>query len=228
MVRGILIAGNESSLFTAAAAEAAKRVESFAAAFIPGRIPNLPQSDVPKTELPAGAIPLSWKAASPISTRTTVLAAENRLGQINDAILICSPPAIFKSANDLSPEEIETFVNDHIKGWFFLIRELCIYFRRAASGSLSLVIPETGTSGKYSQADLLGPSAAASFRAFAQSVLAKAANEPFQLMGFSGAEAGAEEEFSSWLFKIIDEGSKRNSGRLQKYSKIPLFRSLTL
>ena len=224
MVRGILIVGNESSLFTATAAEATKRVESFAAALIPGRFPLPPQSEAPKTEIPAGAIPLAWNPASPISARTTVLAAENRLEQINDAILICSPPAIFKNAENLTPEEIETFVNDHIKGWFFLIRELTVYFRRAASGSLSLVVPEISTSGKHAQANLLGPSAAASFRAFAQSLLALSAHEPFLLMGFTGVEAGAEEEFSAWLFKIIDEGSKRNSGRWQKYSKIPLFR----
>jgi len=261
MTRGILIAGNDSSLFSAASAEAAKRVESFASAFIPNRFP-LPEGSgaiQPKAEI-AGAINLSWNPSSPISARTLVLAAENRLAQINDAIIICSPPAVFKTTEALTPEEIEILVNDQIKGWFFLIRELFIYFRRAGAGSLSLVAPEeTNTGDKQSrdsggvntlgiktpgknitgknsntknalnrmnQTDLLGPSAGASFRAFAQGILDSHTNEPFQVMGFTGAEAvtGAEADFAAWFFKLLDEGAVKNSGRWHRFSKYKLFK----
>jgi len=250
MTRGILIAGNESTLFNAAAAEAVKRVESFASALIPNRFP-LPEGGsvlTPKTEM-AGAIPLSWNPSSPISARTLVLAAENRLGKINDAIIVCSPPAVFKSAGNLTPEEIEILVNDHIRGWFFLIRELLLYFRRCEAGSLSLVAPEIPDGGKNAAVDLLGPSALASFRAFAQGVLAQGvlaqsvpvpgihaqgvsaqgvpasqAGELYQVMGFTTAEAGSEGDFAAWFFKIIDEGSGKNSGRWHKYSKLKFFR----
>jgi hypothetical protein len=223
MTRGILIAGNESSLFSAVAAEALKRVESFASATIPNRFPLPGGTQAPRTE--AAGIPLSWNPASPISARTLVLAAENRLARINDAVLVCSPPAVFRSADALMPEEIEILVNDHIKGWFFLIRELLQYFRRAGAGSLSLVVPETGAvgGGKNVQADLLGPPAAASFRTFAQGILASSANEPFLVMGFTCPETGANSDFAAWLFKIIDEGARKNSGRWLKYSKLKLF-----
>jgi hypothetical protein len=40
MTRGILIVGMESSLSEAVAAEAEKRVEQYAAAFIPNRLSN--------------------------------------------------------------------------------------------------------------------------------------------------------------------------------------------
>lgn len=237
MTRGILIAGNESSLFSAAAAEAVKRVNSFASAVIPNRFP-LPGGSSAR-EIKAGtdgAIPLEWSPASPISARTLVLAAENRLAQINDAVVICSPPAVYKTSGALTPEEIEILVNDHIKGWFFLIRELSQYFRRTGSGSLSLVAPEAAaetaagrdwgreTRNKNTQADLLGSSAAAAFRAFAQSILASSANEPFLTMGFGSAEAGDEGEFAAWFFKIVDEGARKNSGRWHKFSKMKFFR----
>ena len=242
MTRGILIAGNESSLFAATVAEAVKRVTSFASALIPNRF-LLPGGGVlpPRTEAAGETIPLSWNPASPISARTLVLAAENRLEQINDAILICSPPAVFKTAETLTPEEIEILANDQIKGWFFLIRELVLYFRRRGTGSLSLVAPEI-TSGasdinawgknargkdarnKNAPADLLGPPASASFRAFAQGVLASQANEPFQVMGFSAAEAGNEGDFAAWFFKLIDESAAKNSGRWHKYAKLKFFR----
>jgi len=228
MTRGILIAGNESSLFTAAAAEAVKRVESFASAPIPNRLSlNEGKGVLPPGAKTAGAfIPLSWNPSSSISARTLVLAAENRLGQINDAIVICSPPAVFRTAETLTPEEIEILVNDHIKGWYYLVRELALYFRRFGSGSLSLVTHEINgeNNGKINSADLLGPSAAAAFRAFARGILALSANEPYLVMGFDAAEAGSEAEFAAWFFKMIDEGSKKNSGRWHRYSKFKLFR----
>lgn len=236
MTRGILIAGNESSLFAALAAEALRRVESFVSAAIPNRFPLPGGAGGRPPQAEGGAIPLSWNTASPISARTLVLAAENRLGQINDAVLVCAPPAVYKTAGALAPEEIDILVNDHIRGWFFLVRELALYFRRTRNGSLSFVAPESasgegandsaGKSGRnrINQTDLLGPPAAASFRAFAQGVLASSANGPFRAMGFTAAEAGSEEDFAAWLFKKIDEGAGKDSGRWNKYSRLKFFR----
>jgi hypothetical protein len=226
MTRGILIAGNESPLFYAVSSEAAKRVESFASALIPNRFP------LPVTEgaaaAPAGSkgsIPLQWNPASPISARSLALAAENRLGRINDALLICSPPAVYRTAETLVPSEVETLVNDHIKGWFFLVRELALVFRAHQGGTLALVVPDIAQgSGRDPSADLLGPPAAASFRAFAQGLISSSVNEPFQTMGFSSAEAGQETDFAAWLFKTIDEGNRKNSGKWYKYSKLGFFR----
>jgi len=222
MTRGILIAGNESSLFSAIAAETAIRVESYATAVIPNRFPQRDGGQPLKADLQGGAISLSWNPASPISARTVLLAAENRLGKINECILVCSPPAIYRSPDSLAPDEIEILVDDHIKGWFFLIRELIMYFRHAASGSLSFVVLET-RGVKNIHSDLLGSSAAACFTNYAGAVLASSTNEPFLTMGFSGPETSEKSQFASWLFKTIDESSKRNSGRWHKFSRLPFF-----
>ena len=223
MTRGILIVGNESSLFSAAAAEAAKRVTSFVTVPVPNRFPIAEGAILPKTETIPKAIPLSWNPSNSISARTLILAAENRLQQIDNAIVVCSPPAVFKSAQDLTPEEIEILVTDHIKGWLYLIRELVQYFNRRGSGSLHLVAPEIPVN-KNSQADLLGPSALASFRSFAQGVITSQAGAGFQVMGFTTAEAGDEADFAAWFFRIIDEAAAKNSGRWHRYSKIKFFR----
>ena len=221
-----MIAGNESSLFSTVAAEAVKRVESYAYAIIPNRF-YIPEGVPPPPAEPAGkGIPLTWTPSSPISARTLVVATENRLGRISNAILVCSPPAVYRTAETLAPEEIEILVNDNIRGWFFLIRELALNFRRLGTGSLSFIAPElcpdSGT--KNAQTDLLGPSALASFRAFAQGILSSSSNEPFQAMGFTVPESGAKEEFAAWLFKVIDEGANKNSGKWQKYPKLPFFK----
>ena len=219
MTRGILIIGSESSLFSAVAAEAAKRVEAFAVAMIPSRF--TPEGEQPlKTGIPEKAIPLSWNPASPISARTLLFAAENRMKQIREAILICSPPAIYKNAETLTPEEIEIIVNDHIKGWFLLIRELAVYFRRTGMGSMSLVGNGiTIHRGKNNKDELLGQAVAASFRAFCQGVLSSSLKETCHLMGFSCSETDSKEKFAGWLFRLIDESAPKNSGKWHKFCR---------
>jgi len=234
MTRGILIAGNESGLSQAISAEAAKRVEHFAAALISSRLavgvsagvtggsPGASKQPAIPEEKPKNSdMSLQWNPGSPISARTLVLAAENRLGQINDAILVCAPPAIRKPAAELSLADIETMVNDHIKGWFYLARELSAVFRSRASGSLALVFSEANSAGgKDDNADMLGPPALASFQAFTRSLLASSYTEPFITLGFSCTETGAETGFASYVFKVLDESNKRNSGKLLKYGKL--------
>jgi NAD(P)-dependent dehydrogenase (short-subunit alcohol dehydrogenase family) len=153
-----------------------------------------------------------------------VLAAENRMGRIDDAVLVCSPPALYRPAEALAPGEADSLINDHIKGWFFLVRELALYFRSRQAGTLALVVSEVPAGGgKDAPADLLGPPAAAAFRAFSQSLLASSAIEPFSILGFGSAEAGSEADFAAWFFKFIDEGGKKNSGKWHKYAKLRFF-----
>jgi NAD(P)-dependent dehydrogenase (short-subunit alcohol dehydrogenase family) len=227
MTRGILIAGNESSLFAAIAAEAARRVERFAAALIPNRIsgPVPAPAEIAAAGGAANArIPLSWNPGSPVSARSLALAAENRLEHVDEAILICAPPSVRRRAEDLVPGELETLVNDHIKGWFFLVRELALLFKERNQGALSLVLSDIGAGGgKDEAADLLGPSAAASFRALAQGLLTGSFNAPYQVFAFSSSEIGEDASFASFIFKIMEEDSRRNSGKWHKYGKLGLF-----
>jgi hypothetical protein len=228
MTRGILIAGNESSLLDALCGEAAKRVEKFALAPIPNRfIPPGPRN-VPRPPLPGGERSgevLAWNPGSSISARTLVVGAENRLGQINEAVLVCSPPAVYRLPENLAPGEVEILAGDQIKGWFFLVRELALMFRAGRGGTLALVVPEIAPGLKDGPPDLLGPPAAAAFRAFAQGVLASPAEGNFLILGFTASGASlAEEEaaFAGYVFKTMEEGNRRNSGKWNKFSKFNL------
>jgi NAD(P)-dependent dehydrogenase (short-subunit alcohol dehydrogenase family) len=222
MTRGILIAGNESGLSRAIAAEAAQRVERYALATITSRFlgaPSAPAQDAPENA------PLQWNPGSPISARTLVLAAENRLDHINEALLICAPPSIRRAAAELTLADIEVMVNDHIKGWFFLVKELTVAFKARGAGTLALVYTEAGTGGgRDDMADILGPAATASFQAFTRSLLASAHTEPYVTMGFSCTEAGSDTGFASYIFKILDEGNKRDNGKLHKYGRLSIFK----
>lgn len=221
MTRGILIAGNESALSAAVAAEAAKRVERFAAAFIPSGLSG-PDRGSPPPEGPA-CIPLTWNPGSPISARSLILAAENHLEHIDEAILVCTPPAIRKPADALIPGEIELMVNDHIKGWFFLVKELSIAFKARKTGTLALVLSDIGGGGRDDAVDLMGPSVTASFRAFTQGLLAASFGEPYQVLGFSASETGEDRDFAAFIFKVMEDGGKRNAGKWHKYGKLSFF-----
>ena len=222
MIRGIFIAGNESALSRAIETEAGSRVEQYAAALIPNRLSTAPKNIPQENEK---RILLEWNPSSPISARTIVLAAENRLDHIDEAILICSPPSIRSSAAHLPLSDVEIMVNDNIKGWFFLIRELAIVFSNRKRGTLSLVYPDiTSAAGKDDTADILGPSSLASFRSLTQGLLSAAHNEPYITTGFSVSEAGNEQTFASFLFKNIDALDKRSSGKLIKFGKFNLFK----
>ena len=210
-------------LFSSVTTEVEKRVEQYVTALIPNTVAV--QEKAGDFDSAKGRIPLSWNPGSPISCRTLILAAENRLGQINDALLICSPPPLYRQPESLAPADIETIINNQIKGWFFLVRELALAFRSRGEGTLSLVVPETVPGGgRDSPADLMGAPATASFRALTQGLLSSATNEPFQILGFSLSEVGQEGTFANWMFKILDEGGRKNSGKWHKYSKFTLFR----
>jgi hypothetical protein len=232
MTRGILLAGNDSLLCAAIAAQAAQRVEHFAQALLPNRLSEQarsprpsypPPGPLPPAESGSAALPLAWNPASSISARTLVLSAEHHLERIDEAVLVCNPPSLRRPAAELLPLDIEILVNDHIKGWFFLVRELAGIFRARRSGTLALVVPDLG-SGRDDQADLLGLPAAAAFRVFAQGLLASAPAEPYLTLGFSSREAGEDENFAAYIFKLIDQAARRNSGKWYTYGRLNLFR----
>jgi NAD(P)-dependent dehydrogenase (short-subunit alcohol dehydrogenase family) len=223
MTRGIFLAGNESSLSRAIEAELEKRVERYAAALVPNRFSGVSASPPAASEK---RIPLDWNPSSPISARALILAAENRLDRIDEAILICSPPSIRSSAAEIPLADVEIMVNDHIKGWFFLVKELAALFRNRKSGILAFVYSDLSllSGGRDDTADLLGPSSHASFRALTQGLLAAAHNEPYLTMGFSNSEAGNDEAFTAFICKNLDEANKRQNGKLHKFGRFNLFK----
>ncbi|MDR1867000.1 MAG: hypothetical protein LBQ77_01880 [Treponema sp.] len=217
MAQSILIAGNESPLSTSICAEAVKRSYNFVVALIPNRLSSQ------NIERSVTDTSLKWNPGSPISARTVVLAAENRLKTVPGAVLVCSPPSIQKQSDELVSTDIETMVNDHIKGWFFLVKELTALFKAKGSGTLALVLADTTTgTGKNGSVDLLYPSVIASFRAFAQSLLSSPLCDSFHIMGFY-SDSGEESSFAPFIFKILDDPSKRTNGKWHKYSKLSIF-----
>jgi NAD(P)-dependent dehydrogenase (short-subunit alcohol dehydrogenase family) len=216
MTRGILIAGNTSALFSALENEAAKRVELYTAAAFPRIRPEHAENAEPKARREV----LDWNPASPVSARTLVLAAQNKLEHIDEAVLVCSPPAYRKDPAEVSPADIDKLIDDNIKGWFFLAKELLTVFKKRKTGNLSLVLQEINLGPKEEIPDLAGSFLSASFRAFAQNLLAGPA-APYTITGFSSQEAGEENAFAAYVFKTVEEA--KNSGKWNRFGKLGIF-----
>ncbi|MCL2138628.1 MAG: hypothetical protein FWH41_03760 [Treponema sp.] len=224
MSRGIIIAGNESALLSAVEGEAARRGEQYAIASVPNRFssgdgrPSV-GAKAGTAESPPGRISLEWNPGRPISAHALVLAAENRLGTLGGAILVCEPPSGGQSAGDLNLADIEIMANDYIKGWLFLVKEIVTVYKERGKGSLALVYRETGDA-----ADILGSAALAAFRSITRGVLAAPSDETCLAMGFSCADAGDETGFASFIFKQLEEAGQRGGGKLHKYGKSGFFK----
>ena len=225
MTRGIFIVGNESVLSRAVEAEALNRVEQYAVASIPNRFSEISFSSgarVSESETSQRLL-CDWNPSSPISARTVVIAAENRLEHIDEAVLICLPPSIRSNPGELPLSAVEIMINDNIKGWFFLVKEITKVFKEKKHGTLALVYPDIASSVKDDAAEILGPSAVASFRALTQGLLTAAHREPYITMGFSVSDAGNESAFAAFLFKIIDEAADKSKGKMHKFGKFKFF-----
>jgi hypothetical protein len=237
---GLLIAGNESTLSLVIAAEAGRRFEHFCAALVPNRLPYppdaRPSSAGPAAEAGAaadrdgsgrGLVPLDWNPGSPVSARALALAAQNTLGRIDQAVLVCVPPAVRKNAEDLNSANIEIIVNDYIKGWFFLAKELALIFKAQGAGSLALALSDAAGGGGRDDADLIGPSVAASFHSFAQALMTSSQDAQYDVFGFAvpadsflgGSDPG--DNVGGFVFKTLEDG-RRNRGKWHKFgSRLP-------
>lgn len=223
MTRGILIVGNESPTFSAVADAAHARVESIAKAVAPSRLGGAPSSAAQTAVRNPDAV-LPWNPSSAVSARALVVGAENRLKRIDEAVLVCAPPAIRRRADELVPAEIDVLVDDLVKGWFLVARELAVVFRTRKAGTLALALSEGGLGGgKEDAPDLFGCAVAAAFRAFAQGLLAASFREPYRVLAFSVAEAGVDAAFADFAFKILDEANARDAGKWHKFGKGGLF-----
>jgi hypothetical protein len=227
MTRGILIAGNQSGLFNAISNEAGKRVENYTTAIIPNRFEESKeqlkqQTTTDKTDAKKNSYLLQWNPSSPISARTLVLSAKNRLGKINEVFLICDPPACNKEF--LTTSDIEIMINDNIKSWFFLVKEIEAVFRDSNNAAISMIYPEIDlTKNKNNTKDILSSAALSSFKSLTENLLKKTFSQTYTALGFSNSEIGKENEFAAFVYKILEENNKKNNGKLHRFGRLKLF-----
>jgi hypothetical protein len=196
----MLIAGQGKELIAALSAAAEKRGIKTTLAVIPGR--NDGESSGPGVA-DGSAGPSAWNPGSPVSARSLVLAAENRIGPLSGAIVVCSAPNEAET-RDFSPAGIDMIVNNHIKSYMFLSRELIKYFQQKKQGTLALALLETPPQG------LLTASVFGAFRSFSGSLLERSDTEHLRMASFLCDEKtpAPTNEYAAYILKTLTENKK--------------------
>jgi hypothetical protein len=201
----MLIAGHGEELIAALSAEAERRGIRTILAVIP-------KKDGGDSPHPDDALP-GWNPGSPVSARNLVLAAENRIGTLGGAIVVCSAPDEAET-RDFSPAGIDMIVNNHIKSYMFLSRELIKYFQQQKKGAFALVLLETPPQG------LMTASVFGAFRNFSDSLLERSNTEHIKMASFLCDEKPppSMNEFAAYILKTLTENKKIDRSRF-KFAK---------
>lgn len=212
-MHGLLIAGGESLVLNALVREAAREGVPCTCAPLPKDSAEFKRSGAPE----GSAALLDWNAHSPLSARTLVTAARNRLAALDTALLVCAPPPRFLTVEP-DAAEIDAVIDRHIKSFLFLTRELRQLFQTRQTGQIAFVAADSGALG-----GVLGKTVSAAFTAFAGATIATGEN----VLGFTAPEAAAgtehADEFAAFVLKKLREERKTAAGKWYKYSKLPLF-----
>ncbi|MCL2608932.1 MAG: hypothetical protein FWD94_03390 [Treponema sp.] len=234
MTKRILVAGNESALLNAVELEVAARVRQYAVAPIVGRfswqgggrrVPEAEPVSTFGTGRPDRVAGSGWNPGSAISSRALILAAENRLGPIDRAIFVCCPPTCPLPLAELGPADIEILVNEQIKGWLLLARELTGLFAKRQQTSLILAWHELPAKpgDRNAGTEPFASLTLAAFRALAGSLLVAATDEN-TVQGFTSSESGNDSAFASFIFKCLDDPKRQQNGKIHRFGK-PVFLS---
>ena len=128
---------------------------------------------------------MAWNLRSPLSARSIVMDAFNTLGSVDEALVVFSADTGKKEFHEMSFADMEKALDESIKSFFFLGKEIFSAFQRQKRGALSFALHDGGV-------EVLPPpqaAACAAFRAFASSLFAQYQNEAFGLYGYYSSEA---------------------------------------
>ena len=156
---------------------------------------------------------IAWNPRSPLSARTVITEAQNVLGVIDEALVVFSADTGRKEFHEMSFADLEKTVDDSIKGFFFLVKEIFAAMQRQKKGALCFAHHDGGV-------EVLPPgqaAASAAFRAFASSLFAQYQSEAFSLYGYYSS-AVETRDFARFLSGLIGMRTEKTSRRWIKFS----------
>lgn len=152
------------------------------------------------------------------AARAAVMAATNRLGRIDAALLVLDPRAPDtdeKGATD-GPREVERVVDARLKGAVHLVRELMAEFERIGSGRLVLAVrvPDEASS------DPLTLLVDGALRAWIKALFATLDGKPWYLLA-AELRGGDEDQALQAVRKLLEGDATRLAGRWHRVGGRP-------
>jgi hypothetical protein len=197
----ILLAGKDSVLLSGLTAEALAAGNRVA-------VTSAPEA-APFSEEPGETRNLryiAWNPRSPLSARTVITETRTAFETIDEVIIVFSADTGRKEFHELSFADIEKTVDEDVKGFSFLTREVFGALQRQKKGILSFAHYDGG-------AEVLSPlqaAASGAFRSFGSALFAQYQNEPFTMYGYYSS-LGDSGTFAQFLMNL--------SGRTEKTAR---------
>ncbi|MBN1241969.1 MAG: hypothetical protein JXA15_04590 [Spirochaetales bacterium] len=158
----------------------------------------------------AGADAAPLGSCSFAAARAAVMAATNRLGNIDSALLVLDPKAgdAPETEDPPGPRDVERTIDSRLKGPVHLIRELMAEFDRAGSGRLVIAVrvPDEGL------ADPLSSLVDGALRAWVRGLFATMEGKPWFLLGVELRGADDDQALLT-LRKLLEGDAARLAGR---------------
>jgi NAD(P)-dependent dehydrogenase (short-subunit alcohol dehydrogenase family) len=212
----ILLAGTNSgflSELTEEALAAGSRVAVASEAAIPAGDEQPPQDAAAKPQKKTNLYYIAWNPRSPLSARTVVMDALNNLGSLDEVIIAFFADTGKNEFHDMPFADMEKIVDDSIKSYFFLVKEIFAALRGQKKGVLCFAHHDGG-------AEVLPPlqaAASAAFRSFASSLFAQYQNEPFTLYGYCSSSAETR-AFARFLSESAGNRTQKTARRWVRFS----------
>jgi NAD(P)-dependent dehydrogenase (short-subunit alcohol dehydrogenase family) len=166
-----------------------------------------------------GSFTISWNTRSPLSASTVVRSISNQFGQIQDIYIIYTPGVENRAFHDLPSSAIETIVDDQVKGYTFLLRELFALTRKKKNIFLHCIVYTGGS-------EILAPQDAAALgyiRSLISSLFTFYQNEDILFNGFESSSPD-HDAFAAYIQKQTgDAKSKTNRKWFRFQEKSNLF-----
>lgn len=150
----------------------------------------------------------SWNQRSPLGALNLMQQVLNNQKELDEVIVIITPSVENRPVHQLPTAVIEETVDTRLKGHFFLLKELLLYFQDRDHGVINLVFFTDGT-------EVLPPLDAAVYGGLkegAASLFKQYQEENLVLCGFQSS-TGSVDDFSEYILKNILDKPRNMHGR---------------
>ena len=147
-----------------------------------------------------GSFILNWTSRSPLSAGTIVRSLTNQFSNMEHVYIIYSPGVENRAFHELPSSAIETIIDDQVKGYTFLLKELFALTRKKKNIFLHCIVYTGGS-------EILAPQDAAALgyvRSLISSLFTFYQNEEILINGFESSSPD-HEAFASFIQRQIFE-----------------------
>lgn len=164
---------------------------------------------------------IAWDPVSPVSTRNLLLSMMTPTGIPWQSFFICRPSLNIKSFTELSSLDLALSLDQNLKGFLLLGREILREYQKKQAGRVVFVLhfPSLSQSGPAPSAAMV----CGAFRSFASSFF-RPEDPHIEFYGFE-SDCESDEEFASFIYEGLENQTKKMKNKWNYFGKSSFFAS---